>query len=84
MLQPASKFVTCFSSRAPPGPESFGLTSSSSLLLAADEWRCHACSILSKINVTVRRDGDLTLVSGAGEGEVVSKEVGEEERGAQG
>ena len=28
--------------------------------------------------------GHLTLVSGAGEGEVVSKEVGEEERGAQG
>ena len=26
----------------------------------------------------------LTLVSGAGEGEVVSKEVGKEERGAQG
>ena len=28
--------------------------------------------------------GHLTLVSGAGEGEVVSKEVGEEERGARG
>ena len=28
--------------------------------------------------------GHLTLTSGAGEGEVVSKEVGEEERGAQG
>ena len=28
--------------------------------------------------------GHLTLLSGAGEGEVVSKEVGEEERGAQG
>ena len=28
--------------------------------------------------------GHLTLVSGAGEGEVVSKEVGEEVRGAQG
>ena len=28
--------------------------------------------------------GHLTLMSGTGEGEVVSKEVGEEERGAQG
>ena len=28
--------------------------------------------------------GHLTLLSGAGEGEVVCKEVGEEERGAQG
>ena len=32
----------------------------------------------------VFESGHLTLVSGAGEGEVVSKEVGEEERGAQG
>ena len=32
----------------------------------------------------VRVRPHLTLVSGAGEGEVVSKEVGEEKRGAQG
>ena len=30
------------------------------------------------------QSGHLTLVSGAGEGEVVSKKVGKEERGAQG
>ena len=39
---------------------------------------------LDRNPVLRRRSGHLTLVSGAGEGEVVSKEVGEEERGAQG
>jgi len=39
---------------------------------------------LDRNPVLWRRSGHLTLVSGAGEGEVVSKEVGEEERGAQG
>ena len=36
------------------------------------------------IFVILFKSGHLTLVSGAGEGEVVSKKVGKEVRGAQG
>ena len=44
----------------------------------------HFCEPICKTAACAVESGRLTLVSDAGEGEVVSKEVGEEERGAQG